>query len=311
MSKTKPIAILSAAVLIFLLLGQISFRVYAETAPIIEAKTEMHFNDSWSGNVNGRSLQIRTNYTMERIDTLSLSGIPQFTQIKASGWVEVNGERIPFRFYTTEYPTFKIYSVFHEDKKVSLASFETLSSPVYEIWDGITFITAASTPLHVEYNHPDNGPYDPPTYNIHPDEASPITLKGTGKYHHHIPVWTINDIKNSGTLTSLAGAIGSLLALLLTIPEAISKIVALFVSVVAGVLAVLGLVIRAFVESVLQTELNDGWTWVWGQGSWWIFFWWWQSFGRWRDCGWFFMTIRMGGGSVPCRIGGGPVYMTS
>jgi|GEM_PF-6774149 len=293
MNKTRPVAILSAIVLIFLLMGQMSFQVYAETVPTIEIETEMRLNDTWSGNVNGRLLQIRMNYTIKRIDTLSLSGRPQFTEIRARGWVEVNGERILFQFYTTKYPTDKIYGVFR--KKISLASSNTLSNPVYEIWDGIKFITTASTPLHVEYNHPDNGPYNPPTYNIPPNEASPTTLKGVGKYHHHIPVWMINDIKKSGTLTSLAGAIGSLLALLLGIPEFISKIIALFVATVAGILAVLGIAIRAFAESVLQTELNDGWTWVWGVGSWWIFFWWWQSFGRWRDWGWFFMTIKLGG----------------
>jgi type IV secretory pathway VirB2 component (pilin) len=278
--------------------------VYAQTAPIIKTKTEMYFNDSWSGNVNGRSLQIRANYTMERIDTLSLLGISLFTQIKASGWVDVNGERISFRFNTTEYPTYKIYSVFN--KRASSALFETLSSPVYETWDGITFITTASTPLHVEYNHVDNGPYNPPTYNIPPNEASPTTLKGTSKYHLHIPVWMINDIKNGGTLTSLAGAIGAFLALLLGVPELLSKIVALFLGIVAGVLAILGLAITAFAESVLRTELNDGWTWVWGMGSWWILVWWWQSLGRWRDWGWLFTTILPGGGRPP--IAGGAVY---
>lgn len=296
MAKTRPVVILLAVVLVLLLLGQTSLRVYAEIIPIAKVSTKMCFNDSWSTNNNGRILRIRTNYTIERIDMLSLSGMSLFTQLKASGYVEVNGERIPFLFNTTKYPTYKIYGVFN--KRDLSTSFQTLSSPVYETWDGITFITTASAPLHVEYNHPDNGPYTPSTYNIPPDESSPTILKGNSKYHHHIPVWMINDIKNGGTLTSLAASVGSLLALLLGIPEKISKIVALFVAIVAGVLAILGLLIRAFIESVIQTELNDGWTWVWGMGRWWIFFWWWQSFGRWRDWGWFFMTIRLGGGGA-------------
>ncbi|MEM2912652.1 MAG: hypothetical protein QW146_09140 [Candidatus Bathyarchaeia archaeon] len=290
--------------MLFLLLGHISLSAYAEAAPLIEVKTERHFNDSWVGNVKGQPLRIRANFKMERIDTLSLFGAPRFTQLKADGWVEVNGELVPFKFNTTKYPIYKIYNVFN--RKSSMA-FDPLSNPVRYSWFGVTFISTRSSPLHVEYDHPDNGPYQPPTYNIPPDEASPTALTGiSGRYHLHIPVWIINDIKNSGTLTSLAGATASLIGFLLALPEpVISKIVGLFLSAAGGVLAILGLLRRAFAESVLQTELGDGWTWVWGQGkfvTWFIeVYWWWQSFGRWRDWGWFFWSFI----SEPPPHGGG------
>lgn len=295
MAKSKSIAIVLTTFLIFLLLGQMSFRVYAEIIPVAEVKTEVFFNYHWSENVNGRLLQIRTNYVMERIDTVTLTGIPKLTQLRAYGWVEVNGDRIRFLFNTTKYPTDKIYSIF-KVKSTSTRTFSGSASPVYEIWDGITFITTASSPLHIKYNHPDNGPYYPSTYDIPPNEASPTTLKGNEKYHRHIPVWIIDDMKKRGNLMSLVGAIASLIAILLSIPEGFTKILAVVLGVIGGVLAVLGIAIVIFAEEVLETEMSDGWTWIWGEGKWWRFLWWWQSFGRWRDWGWFFFTTTARGG---------------
>lgn len=282
------IAMIAGIVLTFLLFGQMTFQVYATITPTT-VSTTMHFNDDWNGRV-GKLLQIQTNFTMQRTDTLQYGTL--FTRLNASGWISVNGKKIGFRFWTTKYPTAKIYGVL--DKKVETTS----SSPVRYGWDGITFISVDSRPLHVEYDHPDNGPYESPSYDVPPNEADPTTLQGYGRYHHHIPVWRIEDMIAGGTLMSLAGAIAALIGVLLAIPELISDIIALFLSVVAGVLAVLGLVVRVFTESVLRTELGDGWTWIWGLGSWWIFFWWIQSFGRWRDWPWLFAIIGGGGGRI-------------
>lgn len=294
LTKTKLIVIKALAILlIFLLFGQMSFQVYAQTIPAVEVKTLVLFNNCWNENFKGRWLQIKTSYVMEKIDTTTLTGIPKLTQLKAYGWVEVNGERIQFIFNTTKYPTEEIYNIF----KVSSTSFNRFSqpmsmNPVYEIWDGITFITTASSPLYVRYNHPDNGPYSPPTYEIYPNEVSSTILKGDSKYHCHIPVQVLDEAVNRGTLMALIGGIIDFILALLLLPEPIiSKTLAVILAIIAGVLSICGLTVALFIGEVLRTEMNDGWTWLWGIGKWGPFHWWWQSFGKWRDWGWFFLVI--------------------
>jgi hypothetical protein len=270
----------AAVLFLSLLLGQMILEVQSTITPKTVV-TEMRVDeDIW---VQSKSLRIQANYTIRRIDTIQYG--MQFTHLYANGRITVNGERLPFEFKTERYPTYKIYA----------ATAGLSSSPVRYTWDGITFISADSTPYHVEYDHVDNGPYSPPTYDIPPNEADPTTLKGCAKYHHHIPQWTIKDMATSGTLTALAGAVGTVIVALLKIPDVTSKVIASFLLVIPAVLAILGLLIKVFVEAILQTELDDGWTWLWGLESrsilGWTFFWWRESFGRWRDWGWSFWYV--------------------
>jgi hypothetical protein len=45
-----------------------------------------------------------------------------------------------------------------------------------------------------------------------------------------------------------------------------------------------------FLTDKLETELGDGWIYLWGLGSFSIFHWWTMSFGALYDWGWFFIS---------------------
>jgi len=167
--------------------------------------------------------------------------------------------------------------------------------PKYE-WDGITFVQAHGNSTHwVKYDHPDN--YD--TY--HPLEINvDYQLKGTSTTMWHIAQYHIEDAKEANDLglviSSLVAIIGGLLAL----PELGSKFVAGVVSLIVAILVGINRVVSYFLNDILQTELGDGWSYLWGFGNWWLFHWFWMSFGAWRDWGWFYIFICAGGDLVDC-----------
>jgi len=296
-------------VLISLLLGQVICYVHATSTPLV-ITTQRGFNDSWYFKAN-EMLCVKRNLTASRIDTLV--GGTWYMEIKTEGYVDVydeNGAGIRLKIFlnSTKYPKAKIYSdnlnEHYEPPSLKSASnhphqcVDTTNG--YDIahydWDGINFLQApGSYAWHVDYDHPNNvddsgasGTY----YNVPQNEGEATTLHGDGKYHHHIPSWVIDDMIEAGSTIRLIGQIGAFIAILLGLPElVVSKIVAAVAALVACIIAIVGMTIQVFAQSVLKTELGDGWTWTWGHGQWWVFAYWWQSFGRWRDWGFFWYVV--------------------
>jgi len=75
-------------------------------------------------------------------------------------------------------------------------------------------------------------------------------------------------------LVRILTALYGILPILLGITEGISKIVAGVAALVIVILEAIETGIIWFLNNVVQTELGDGWTWLWGFGSSWIFKWW-------------------------------------
>lgn len=170
-------------------------------------------------------------------------------------------------------------------------------------WDGnITFVKAPGpSTTFIKYDHPDN--YD--TYRSGEVNVD-YDLRGHDKIHHHIAQYRIEEDKSSWTLVQILAGIEGLLIAALTIPEGvISKVIAGVLLLIIGIIEALGQTKKWFLENILQTELGDGWTWLWGFGSWWIFKWWWQSFGAWRDWGWLFVVFNWNVYNQVPRGGGG------
>jgi len=212
--------------------------------------------------------------TVHRCDTFQF--YHHFVSFNAT--CEIDG--IPIMNVTTDkYPLYKIER-----------SIETCSIPEEwkERWDNILFVLSPGPPeTYIKYNHPDN--YD--TY--HQGEINvDYELQGDERIHCHIAQHRIEEDKAGVELGQIiAGLMGVLMGLLL-IPEGVlSKVAAGVIALIIGILEVLGEGIKWFLNNVVQTELGDGWSWMWGFGSWWIFKWWTQSFGAWRDWGWFFVVL--------------------
>lgn len=194
---------------------------------------------------------------------------------------EING--IPFMNVSTEeYPYDKLVAS-------RLSATSSIPSEWKYAWDGnITFVKYPGPPnTYIKYDHPDNyDTYRPGDVNIN------YTLQGHEKIHYHIPQYVIEDAKSTVELSMVLTILYGILPVLIGIPEgAISKIVAGVVAIVIIILEAIQAGILWFLENKLQTELGDGWSWFWGFGSWWVFKWWWQSFGAWRDWGWFFVVF--------------------
>lgn len=92
-----------------------------------------------------------------------------------------------------------------------------------------------------------------------------------------------------GTFASWAGAVAALIIILLVIPEFISKIVAELLGIIPAILAALGLTVKIFTDTVLKTELSDGWQYIWDVSKFYFFthkfVYWTMSFGRLIDWG--------------------------
>jgi hypothetical protein len=163
------------------------------------------------------------------------------------------------------------------------------------LWHGIVFVNR-TTNSSVFYDHPDN-------YDIYdPKVNDSYTIRGNGTLAAiHIPKYAIEDAKQKADLGAFFADIWGL-------------ILDSAGSVVAGPLAFLGVVvlvleilesmcelISIFLNQVLQSELGDGWMYLWDPGSWWFFRWIHCSFGAWRDWGWYLVWLNIeagGGGSV-------------
>jgi hypothetical protein len=176
----------------------------------------------------------------------------------------------------------------------TLASIQPLSNdnPVRYDWNGIKFISTHSRPLYVKYDHPDNGPYNPPTYDIPVDEAEPTQFKTqSGTLIRHIPKHSIDKLEQNFAF-ELAAVLTPLLAYLFGLPELVgSKVAGIIVAIIIAILTALGWAYNVWVNDVVRTEMGDGWLYMWGAGSWWVFSWCWSSFGAWRDNGFFLMWI--------------------
>jgi len=195
---------------------------------------------------------------------------------------EIDGIRF-MNVSTEKYPLYKIKS------SLSSASICSIPGEWKYLWDtNITFVKSPGpSQIYIKYDHPDN--YD--TY--HQGEVNVnYQLQGNEKIHYHIAQYKLEEGKQTGSLFEIAAALIAIVAAALAFPEpVVSKVVAAFVGLLATILAAVGVMITYFIETKLQTELGDGWAWLWGFGNWWIFRWWWQSFGAWRDWPWFFVVL--------------------
>lgn len=192
---------------------------------------------------------------------------------------------------------------FRLDKIISeYANTQSIIPDEYKYWwDGILFVQAPGPPERwIKYDHPDN--YD--TY--YPGIINEgYVLEGNSRLHLHIPQHVLETAKEGGTLTSVISACVAVVAAALAIPEPIiSKVTAGVIALIAAILTAVGIVIYWFISDVIQTELGDGWSWLWDFGSWWLFKWWRQSFGRWRGWGWLFVVANSG--SVSPKVPRGP-----
>jgi hypothetical protein len=167
-----------------------------------------------------------------------------------------------------------------------------------ELWDGI--LTVMPGPVYVKYPHPDN--YD--TY--HPGETDiNYSLNGTTRIHSHIAQSILETGKLLGELTEIVGGILVVVAALGFLPEPlISKVHAAYLGLLAGILMLAGLSVAVFIEYIVQSELGDGWTWLWGFCSSCGLRWWYQSFGRLRDVGWLFVLFDSNGSPFPLLVRG-------
>lgn len=182
----------------------------------------------------------------------------------------------------------------------------TVQNPVRYNWNGITFISTKSTPLYVAHDHPDTGPYDSPTYDIPVDEvSSTVLVANSGTRCIHLPKHIVDDMKESGTIAfALSAAITPILVWLFGLPELVgTKLAALILGLVDVIILCFGLAFTWWVDNVVRTEMGDGWSYMWGFGSWWIFNWCWISFGAWRDAGWFILSPFPSADPVGPKIG--------
>ncbi|MEM2912501.1 MAG: hypothetical protein QW146_08365 [Candidatus Bathyarchaeia archaeon] len=234
---------------------------------------------------------IQENITITRYDIMFQNG---------SNYIKLDGIYRPSK--TGE------YGLLMETELIPLSRLEKVTksrvlayNPVRYEWDGIIFIDDSSTPLYVRYDHPDNGPYENPRYDIPPNERDNTVLHGNSKLHTHIPTHIMQKIKEKGTLAVLIQEIMTpILFYMLGVPELVgTKLAALALAIVEGVIALLGYTFNWWLDNILTTELSDGWTWLWGFGGAWIFKWWAQSFGAWRDTTFFFVGFRWGGEEMP------------
>jgi len=162
-------------------------------------------------------------------------------------------------------------------------------NPVRYTWDGnITFISVDSEPLYVKYDHPDNGPYDPPTYDIPPNEKDATIMKGYTRGIGHIPVHIIDLMKQA---VSIACGIDMIIAGIILAATGVGVLIA---ALVEGIIIATGILVNWFIDNVITSELGDGWMYTWGYGSFWIFHWMWISFGAWRDIGIYVMWVNPG-----------------
>ncbi|MEM5793916.1 MAG: hypothetical protein QXS48_03365 [Candidatus Aenigmatarchaeota archaeon] len=251
---------------------------------------------------------LNTNLTIETSKTFEINGFKvyakRFDIIKAGQHyvqieVKTTVEGRVITIKSDPYPIAKIYPqpkpprvpmpswLFIEPGYRVMATTSSLSLPKY-YWDGILFVRApGSDYFWVKYDHPDNiETYYPLAKN------KAYTLNGASKHHHHIPQYTLEDAKYKSTFASIAGLLGPIIAGLLAVPELVSKFVAGIIALVGAILALVGYLIRWFIENIIQTELGDGWIYTWGYGKltffgWVIAAWWWMSFGAWKDWGFF------------------------
>ncbi|MEM5834870.1 MAG: hypothetical protein QXQ69_03425 [Candidatus Aenigmatarchaeota archaeon] len=251
---------------------------------------------------------LNTNLTIETSKTFEINGFKvyakRFDIIKAGQHyvqieVKTTVEGRVITIKSEPYPIAKIYPqpklprvpmpswLFIEPGYRVMATTSSLSLPKY-YWDSILFVRApGSDYFWVKYDHPDNiETYYPLAKN------KAYTLTGASKQHHHIPQYMLEDAKYRSTFASIAGLLGPIIAGLLAIPELVSKVVAGIIALVGAILALVGYLIRWFIENIIQTELGDGWIYTWGYGKltffgWVIAAWWWMSFGAWRDWGFF------------------------
>jgi hypothetical protein len=155
---------------------------------------------------------------------------------------------------------------------------------------------------YVEYDHIntiDNSGTSGVFYNIPPNEGTPTITTGIdGMYNIHAPKWLLNHVKQSLNIWDLITGGGATLSGIAALLAALGLIAtnpvgAAIVAIILAVLAIAGIGVKAFVENVMETEIDDGWSYLWGFTQYWLLWWrvgvsWSMSFGRWRDWGWFF-----------------------
>ncbi|HXX87063.1 MAG TPA: hypothetical protein VEH86_01260 [Candidatus Acidoferrum sp.] len=190
-------------------------------------------------------------------------------------------------------------SIFENSTNVNTGSVDTIvENPVRYTWDGnVTFISTKSRPYYVKYDHPDNGPYSNATNEIPPDEADPPTiLTGSdGIDIVHIPVHDMNQMKTDNEFGGAGAALlATVLGLLFTPEPVATKVAAAILVIVWATIAFVCSAFNYWLDTYWRSELNDGWTYLGGFGSWSIFQWCWISFGEWRD--WHFPVIFIGPG---------------
>ena len=253
---------------LLMLSAHVIFPVYSTTTPTTIITTKTINLEIYGENVT---------VTVKRYDTYQYN--QWFVSFYAS--CEINGSEVAY-LRTSRYPITKVF--YNTASKYTSVMDEGL--PKYW-WDGILFVQApGSDEIYIEYDHPDNyETYYPNKINTN------YELQGDSKIHSHIAKYVLEEDKEKGSLITIAGVLMGVVAALLGIPELVSKIIAAFIGLIAAILTAMGQLITWFIEDIVQTELGDGWSWIWGVGHWWIFHWWWQSFGKWRDWGWFFVFV--------------------
>jgi hypothetical protein len=157
-------------------------------------------------------------------------------------------------------------------------------------WNNIYFAPCGTWTLSngqqvtIKYDHPDN--YQ--VYNSNTG-ASYTIVGSNGYYALHL---TTQQIANALNTASITGIIGALLSIAGFVADAVVGDV---IGVIGAILSGLSCGIQWFVSNVVETELGDGWAYLWGAGSssWWIFHseWFWLSFGSWRNWGWYFYVV--------------------
>jgi len=275
-SKTAKLILLATLLIAMILMSSVVFPVYATVSAMNISTTIETFR---TFEIEGFVVHAK------RIDIFKLG--QHLIQLEAK--VTIDGRVITIK--SDPYPFYKLLPQINQRYRIqeqNLAACATQTSLPKYYWDNILFVKAPGSSYYwVKYDHPDNvETYYPMQIN------KAYTLNGASRQHEHIPRYILEDAKYRSTFVSIAGLLGPIIAGLLLVPELVSKVVAGIIALVGAILALIGYIIRWFIENILQTELYDGWIYTWGYGrlvfwGWTLLAWWYMSFGAWRDWGFF------------------------
>lgn len=292
-----------------LLFGQVVCQIYAEVTP-----RTMTFEKTFSDELMISGMKIRRVVQCKRTDTFNLVG-GWYTELTINGTVIFNGKEYNFSFSAPKYPLAKIYETptFEYNENARTNNYDTLGLdiPHYK-WDNLNYLKSpGSGSWHVEYDHLNNidssgssGTY----YDAPPNAGTPKVYHGSSKYHLQVTKWQLEDIKQNLNIWELitggAGILAAALGLVLTVFGVI------MVGILLAALALLGIVVTFFIENIMETEIGDGWYWVFNIKE--HFFWfiryrvsWSMCVGEWRDWVWNLSIVLLG---IRHHGGGGSLY---